>query len=1266
MKKNLICAFVVGLLTMCCGLGAKAEKPSFLVHAKSDGTIFTQITDNGEWGLTQPATEEASGGTTIYNFNTNKKINFKVSGFSASCISEDGNIVYGNHGLKAAYYDRTTEKITDLEMPTMNAPAGNSIVNVTCELAMISAVSADGKWAVGTGRQTSASDCMVECGVLWDLSTGKVVALNNVPTLDMCHEDTFQCRFVDINDNGRYILGILSFSYIMPAQCCCFLYDTQTQSAEFIGFTPSDTEAWTPKAPNLFFVGGGKMSPDGTWITGAAYITAAGEFEATYLYNTQTKEFVVYSDQNQDANMVGMAVDNNGVVYAATPSDNPIREWYVRNNGYWYSFAQILTQAFGTTFKAETGLENTGTPMGVSADGSRFVLMCDPQFGENYFVDMHQPIVNLCQSINLLGNYSIEPKSGSVFTKLREFLISFDRDVQVVGSASDILLKDENGKLVRSASAVQVKAGEKQAVLVSFRTTPLDAGKKYTVEVPAGIVALANDATKTNDAITLTYTGRADKALEVTKIYPAAGTSLQMIDYGTSPVLITFDSPLKVAENAAARLINKADNSLVCHLNFAYLDNQIAVFPATEQNLFLDNEYQVIVEAGAVTDVAGYGANEEIVIDYKGSYVRPISSDDENIFIEDFSDLASSLVSLMRYEGDHNEPCEEMASWEFDADNQPWNFSLRDDDGTDFCAASHSMYQPAGKSDDWMVTPQLFITDESVTLSFDAQSYRRSKQDRLKVYVWACDAKYNSLSASIIEDLRANATLEFDELLSPGKSENVLLGDWTNYTVSLEKYAGKSVYIAFLNDNEDQSVVFVDNIKVSRSMKFLLSIATDDKVVMQESVTVKGILTANSDNDTFSSLSLALLDYKGTEIDKISADGLSLAKGDRYEFTFAKPLPLTMGEEVKYSIAVTLDELKDVVSSTVKNLAFRPTKRVVLEEFTGVTCVNCPQGILAIERLEEAYGSQFIPISIHTYSNDPLSPGLGDYSDVLGLYAAPSGIVNRNGEISYPMWTNTSTKKAEFSNGIDLWADQVAKEMNKPAEADLEVAVEVNENNNTFNVPMTVKYALNANHLNLNVFVVLMEDGVVSIQQNTFASNADPAFGEWGKGGKYGQAVVTNYAHNDVARMVYGNLPNGTGGYWTNSMVAGYEYTNTMLGLEIPESVSDRNRAKVCVMLIDANTGSIVNSAVAYFNPEYNSVEAIEGESQIDIQAINGTVVVNSAADANVEVYNAAGALIARGSGNGAFTVNTNGHKGLMLVKATAGNEVKTQKVVIR
>ena len=50
------------------------------------------------------------------------------------------------------------------------------------------------------------------------------------------------------------------------------------------------------------------------------------------------------------------------------------------------------------------------------------------------------------------------------------------------------------------------------------------------------------------------------------------------------------------------------------------------------------------------------------------------------------------------------------AGWEFNADNTPWNFTLRSSTETeDYCAGSHSMYNPAGKSDDWMALPQQYI-----------------------------------------------------------------------------------------------------------------------------------------------------------------------------------------------------------------------------------------------------------------------------------------------------------------------------------------------------------------------------------------------------------------------------------------------------------------------------------------------------------------------------------------------------------------------------
>ena len=41
-------------------------------------------------------------------------------------------------------------------------------------------------------------------------------------------------------------------------------------------------------------------------------------------------------------------------------------------------------------------------------------------------------------------------------------------------------------------------------------------------------------------------------------------------------------------------------------------------------------------------------------------------------------------------------------------------------------------------------------------------------------------------------------------------------------------------------------------------------------------------------------------------------------------------------------------------------------RQVLIEEFTGVRCVNCPEGSIAIENLLEAYDEQLVAISIHS------------------------------------------------------------------------------------------------------------------------------------------------------------------------------------------------------------------------------------------------------------------------------------------------------------
>ena len=65
----------------------------------------------------------------------------------------------------------------------------------------------------------------------------------------------------------------------------------------------------------------------------------------------------------------------------------------------------------------------------------------------------------------------------------------------------------------------------------------------------------------------------------------------------------------------------------------------------------------------------------------------------------------------MLYEGDHNKPTEEMQKMDFnDSDNYPWTMVRDEDDPNNYAAASTSLYDPVGRSDDWMVVIELVMS----------------------------------------------------------------------------------------------------------------------------------------------------------------------------------------------------------------------------------------------------------------------------------------------------------------------------------------------------------------------------------------------------------------------------------------------------------------------------------------------------------------------------------------------------------------------------
>ena len=1146
------------------------------------------MSDNGQWALGWGGETEGLS-PVLLDISNNKEIFFQTEkdiqthGLCLTYdVTDDGNIVVGTYESQPAYLNRSTGEWTKLPCSMVSGA--------------VHAVTPDGRFAVGTVANSDVVGISytLEQPVMWDLTSNTDITPSDLPTVDPDGNrlSAEYVRLIHISPDGRYFVG-----QVLGEHYFTFIYDresTATIKWKFIGYNTTDGKKFTKTHSNLVEVSPVGMSANGKWLVIDARITAFyDEYICAARYDVEGNELTIYGDRLEDMDIKGGCVDNDGNVYGASPANNPIREFMVRCDGYWFSLRDIFKQHYGADFDLMTGYSNTGTPLGVSSDGRTFISFSDPQFGENYTMKTSESIVDICKDMNLLGNYVLSPAAGSVFSKLSQIKISFDREVEVIGEQTDAKFGEWSST---SSNGIKVDPTDAKTVIVTFRSRNLDAGQTYTFTLPAGTICVKDDYTRTNDEITADFTGRAAVPVSMVSVYPADGSVLAKIDYDSSPVQLTMDNEVKVTESASAALYS-SDGSQIAPLYVYAEGNIVVVYPASIQYLFSGETYKVVVAAGSLTDVSGSGANEEIEINYSGSYEREISPDNAILFSCDFSNIASSLASWMLYENDHLTPAEIPAAMEFDADTTPWNFSIRDDDDSNYCAASHSMYDPSGKSDDWMVTPQFYVPDNTATLYFDAQSYKRAKTDVLKVMVWECNDKYNIITPDIFARLSAEGKVVFEETLSPGSSEDKLADDWTPYSVSLADYAGKSIYIAFVNQNDDQSMIFVDNVVVMREMPYLLTLSNKSAVVNETSINIGGTFTVSTPLGLDGGYKLTLCDGAGEVVDTYEyAVETIVPAGDSRSFSFAKPLPLTVGEENKFTIKVNYTEggsekmMTDEVKSSVMSLTFNPTKRVVLEEMTGTTCGNCPLGIIAIEKMRELYGDRFVPISIHTYDGDMWGSNLYGYSTYLGLIAAPTGLVNRSGDIVMPMIKDPTTGKYSMTYYGYLWLDRVVEELNTPTYIDLSATVDVDKSVGKFSLPLTVRSALNASNLNLNVFVVFMEDGLVAAQHNYLSSVSDPMIGEWGKGGRYGQPTVTGVVHNDVVRYVYGASYSGTAGLLPQSMAAGDEYTTSVSG-ELPGTYENLDNTKFAVILVDANTDKIVNACVVYTNPEAAGIE---------------------------------------------------------------------------
>lgn len=201
-------------------------------------------------------------------------------------------------------------------------------------------------------------------------------------------------------------------------------------------------------------------------------------------------------------------------------------------------------------------------------------------------------------------------------------------------------------------------------------------------------------------------------------------------------------------------------------------------------------------------------------------------------------------------------------------------------------------------------------------------------------------------------------------------------------------------------------------------------------------------------------------------------------------------------------------------------------QKVLLEDYTGHTCVNCPAAAKIAHDLQNFYGENLIVMAVHAgFFSEPVQPPFdtdfrtttgNTWNTDFGIVSYPSGMINRG-----------------FFDGArvagkGLWASRVESATRQSAIAGLDIETNYTEANRQLALKIDSRFLENSSEKHF-LQVCLVEDSIMAPQRNN-----DPSVGE--------TPTIAEYYHRHVLRKSV----NGTYGEAISSasIVADETYTH--------------------------------------------------------------------------------------------------------------------------
>lgn len=483
----------------------------------------------------------------------------------------------------------------------------------------------------------------------------------------------------------------------------------------------------------------------------------------------------------------------------------------------------------------------------------------------------------------------------------------------------------------------------------------------------------------------------------------------------------------------------------------------------------------------------------------------------EENFDNDYTANFPTLLDL-----DHQNPTAQIRTLFLDGSGvaRPWWHLKDESSSSDRFLASHSCYSPAGTSNDWIGSRAIEIPSKGYILTFGAQSASLSGNTKLS------DLRIYITEAPLSED----NIPEVPTLLIPevpvGESEAIVEGDFTQYSVYLDDYAGKTIYLNFANLNTDKDLLVIDNILVQR-LDIAEVMISAPRYVEAGEYTVDVSITSTAPEG----LTKWSFDFIEEGIGGLTFEGdFSIAYGET--ITYPVTSRVDKDQTISYKVNLYADGSDAITAEgKVSGLAFIPWHNILVEESTGLWCGNCPGAIYVMESMtaDEDMKEYVVPVSVHI-------PGSGndmmineEYAYLFGVTSAPAFRFDRSSQVTYLSLEQDTKFDPSNSRSIAGKVKGLHEEVTL-----LEVGMQANftdSERNQIECTVNVRPALTLDCSDYAIGIVLTENNV-GLDQNPFWIQTNyysglPYESELGGWTLLPEAVL-NARYQDVARGVWG------------------------------------------------------------------------------------------------------------------------------------------------